>query len=324
MPKVFVTRAIPSVGVDRLRTHFDVDIWEHPLPPSREQLQQRAQGCDGLLTLLSDTIDATLMDSVGKQLRGIANFAVGYNNIDVSAATERQILVGNTPDVLTDATADIALGLMLSAARHFQASIDQVRKLEWKTWEPLGLLGQDLRGKTLGIVGMGRIGHAVAKRCHGGWGMSVLYTARSDKESIDKELGARRVDLDTLLAESDFISVHTDLNPSTKHLFNAPRFQQMKPSAVFVNTSRGGVVDQDALFNALQTKTIFSAGLDVTDPEPLPDNNRLRELDNCVILPHIGSATFQARNAMSEMAADNLIAALKGKPMPYGVNAISH
>jgi glyoxylate reductase len=319
-PRVFVTRQIPMPGIELLRSHFDVDIWPDPLPPSSEQLRSRSQGVFGLLTLLSDTVDASLMDAAGPSLRAIANFAVGYNNIDIEEATRRSIAVGNTPDALTDATADIAVGLVLAAARHFQQSILQVRALEWKTWEPLGLLGQDLRGKTLGIIGMGRIGGAVARTLVRGWDMKLLYTARSDKPRIDSELVGRRVPLEELLSTSDVISIHTDLNPSTKHLINRDTLSMMKPNAVLVNTARGGVIDQGALYEALHTKKIFAAGLDVTDPEPLPSDSRMRELSNCTILPHIGSATFVARNTMSIMAANNLIAAFNGQPMPHAVH----
>lgn len=319
--RVFVTRQIPTPGIVLLRSHFDVDVWPDPLPPSREELQSRAQGAFGLLTLLSDPVDAALMDSAGPSLRAIANFAVGYNNIDVQEAQRRAIAVGNTPDALTDATADIAVGLVLAAARHFQESILQVRALEWKTWEPLGLLGQDLRGKTIGILGMGRIGAAVARTLVGGWKMKLLYTSRTDKPQIDSELGGQRVPVEELLSTSDVISLHTDLNPGTRHLINRDTLSIMKSSAILVNTARGGVVDQDALYEALRDGKIFAAGLDVTDPEPLPGNSRLRELSNCTILPHIGSATFVARNTMSIMAASNLIAVLNGQPMPHGVNA---
>jgi glyoxylate reductase len=208
---------------------------------------------------------------------------------------------------------------MLAAARRFQESIDEVRQLRWRTWEPLGLIGQDLRGKTLGIVGMGRIGQAVASRCVGGWQMKLLYTARRAKPEVDERLRGRQVELDELLRDSDFISVHTDLNPATKHLFDRSAFGKMKPNAVFVNTARGGVVDQEALYDALKRRVIFAAGLDVTDPEPLPADSPLRELDNCLILPHIGSSTFMTRQAMADIAADNVILGIQGKPLRHAV-----
>jgi glyoxylate reductase len=317
--RIFVARQIPACGIDLLRSRFDVDVWEGELPPPREALVARIQNADGLLSLLSDTIDAPLLDAAGSSLKAIANFAVGYNNIDIAAAKSRNIQVGNTPDVLTDATADIAVGLILACARRFQESIDQVRRFDWKTWEPLGLIGQDLSGRTLGIVGMGRIGRAVAQRLQGGWKMRVLYTARSPKPEVDQELGARFVSLETLLQESDFVSLHTDLNPMTKHLMNAANLAIMKKSAVLVNTARGGIIDQAALYDALKNRKLFAAGLDVTDPEPLPNNSALRSLSSCLILPHIGSATEIARNKMAMMAAENLVAALDGKVMPYPI-----
>ncbi len=320
MPKrIFITRRIPACGVELLRKQFDVDVWSGELPPAKEVLQERVRGVDGILSLLSDPIDGEVMDAAGSQLKAVANFAVGYNNIDVAAAKARNIQVGNTPDVLTDATADIAVGLILAAARRFQESIDQVRSLEWKTWEPLGLIGQDLLGATLGIVGMGRIGRAVADRLHGGWKMRVLYTSRNPKPEIERELNAESVSLEELLRRSDFVSLHTDLNVRTKHLMNAERFSLMKPNAVLVNTARGGIIDQNALYDALERKRIFAAGLDVTDPEPLPDASPLRKLSSCTILPHIGSATEKARNLMATMASENLIAALNDRPMPYAV-----
>jgi lactate dehydrogenase-like 2-hydroxyacid dehydrogenase len=321
-PKVFVTRRIPQAGLDLLSTCAQVDVWEDPLPPSAEALRSRVVGCHGILSLLSDAIDPGVMDAAGPTLKGIANYAVGYNNIDVAQATQRGIQVGNTPDVLTEATADVALLLMLGVARHVQAAMDQVRRLEWKTWEPLGLLGQELRGKTLGVIGMGRIGQAVARRCHGGWQMGVLYSSRQDRGPIAGLESARRVEVEELLRKSDFVTLHADLNPSTRHLINRERLSWMKPSAILINTARGGHVDQEALYDALVQKKLWGAGLDVTDPEPLPSDSPLRSLENCLILPHIGSATYAARESMARMAAENLIAAISGESMPYGVGAL--
>jgi lactate dehydrogenase-like 2-hydroxyacid dehydrogenase len=335
MPRCFVARRIPSLALDRLARHCQVDVWEGDLPPPREILMERVRGCDGLLTLLSDTIDDAVMEACGPQLRGIANFAVGYNNIDLAAATARGIAVGNTPDVLTEATADVALGLMIAAARRFQEGWQQVQQDQWRTWEPLGLLGHELNRRTLGIIGMGRIGLAVAMRCVGAWGMNIKYTARSPKpraeaalqrcfeahdiaDAIDRGL-VEHTPLRDLLAESDIISIHTDLNPTTRHLINREHLACMKRTAVLINTARGGIVDQVALLEALRDGTIFAAGLDVTDPEPLPGDSPLRTLPNCTILPHIGSATFTTRQAMANMAVDNLIAVLAGKPMPHAV-----
>ena len=317
--KVFVTREIPAAGLDRIRQQTDCNVWPERLPPSRETLIENSKGCDGILSLLSDRIDGEFFDAVGDQLKVVSNFAVGYNNIDVAEATKRGILVGNTPGVLTDSTADTAVALLLAAARRVREAIENVTKREWKTWEPMGFIGQDLANKTLGIVGMGRIGEATARRCHFGWGMKVLYTSRSPKPDADEQLAARRVELDELLAESDFVSVHTDLNPETQHMFDAEAFGKMKPTAVFVNTARGGVIDEQALHTALTTGQIFAAGLDVTDPEPLAPNSQLRYLENCVILPHIASGTVSSRNAMADIAADNLLAGLQGQPLRHAV-----
>jgi glyoxylate reductase len=250
----------------------------------------------------------------------VSNYAVGFNNIDVPAATERGIAVGNTPGVLTDATADMAFSLLISAARRIVESQKYAEAGHWKTWEPLGHIGQDLVGRTIGIVGMGRIGFAMAKRCHGGWGMNVLYHDLHLNQAAEKELSAKRVELDRLLAESDFISVHTDLNDTTRGMFNAAAFAKMKPTAVFVNTARGPLVVEADLADALRKGVIFAAGLDVTDPEPPKVDNPLLKLPNCVVAPHIASATVSSRNAMADIAADNLIAGVSGKPLRAWVN----
>ena len=318
--RVFVTRSIPESGLARIREQADCDVWPEQLPPDPGRLAEICAGCTGIVTLLSDRIDAAFFEAVGPQLKVVSNFAVGYNNIDVAEATRRGIAVGNTPDVLTDATADVAVGLLLAAARCFREGIENVAQLAWKTWEPMGFIGQDLAGKTLGIVGMGRIGAATAARLRHGWNMDVVYTSRSPKPDIDGQLQARRVELPELLETSDFVSVHTDLNPQTEHLFDAAAFDRMKSTAVLVNTSRGGVVDQDALAAALRNGQIFAAGIDVTDPEPLPSDSELHELPNCVILPHIGSGTVAARDAMAEIAADNVLLGMAGQPLRHQVN----
>jgi glyoxylate reductase len=318
-PKVFVTRRIPAAGLDPIAAACDAEVWPGRLPPPADVLREKARDCDGLVTLLTDAVDAELLDSAPR-LRVVSNFAVGVNNVDLAAATARGIPVGNTPGVLTDATADIAVTLLLAAARRLDESAADAKAGRWQTWEPLGWLGRDLVGGTLGIVGMGRIGFATAKRLHHGWGMRVLYTARSPKPDADRELGARRVGFDELLAESDFVSVHADLNPETERLFGAGQFARMKQTAVFVNTARGQHVDQAALADALRTGTIFAAGLDVTDPEPLPPDHELYAQPNCVIAPHIASATTGTRDAMARMCADNLLAGVSGTPLPNCVN----
>jgi len=321
-PSVFVAREIPASGLDRICRQTDCSVWPERLPPSPELLIQNAQGCDGVLTLLSDRIDAKFFDAIGPQLKVVSNFAVGYNNIDLEEATKRGVAVGNTPGVLTDSTADVAVALLLAAARCIREGIQNVVQQEWLTWEPMGFIGQDLHGKTIGIVGMGRIGHATAKRLRLGWDMNVLYTSRSPKPEVDQELDATRVSFAQLLEDSDFISVHTDLNPETTRMFGAAEFEAMKSTAVFVNTARGGVVDESALETALQSSQIFAAGLDVTDPEPLSKESGLRELSNCVILPHIASGTVASRNAMAEIAADNLLAGIFGQPLRHQVNQL--
>jgi glyoxylate reductase len=318
-PKVFVSRRIPAAGLDRITRQCDAEIWTEQLPPPYDLLRQKVAGCDGLVSLLTDRIDAGLLDSAPR-LKVVSNFAVGFNNVDIPAATARGICVGNTPGVLTDATADMAFCLLIAAARRVVEGHDYSRSGKWKTWEPLGHLGQDLVGRTLGVVGMGRIGFALAKRCLRGWDMQVLYydVYRSDK--AETELGARQVDLETLLRQADFVSVHTDLNESTRGLFNADRFALMKPTAVFVNTSRGPVVVEKDLIAALKAGTIFAAGLDVTDPEPPAADSELLRLPNLVVAPHIASATVGTRNAMAEICADNLLAGLEGRPLTAWVN----
>ncbi len=317
-PRVFVARAIPQVALDML-AGCDLDVWPDRLPPPPDELRKRVAGCDGLVSILTDKVDAALLDAA-PGLKVVSNFAVGVNNVDLAACTARKIPVGNTPGVLTDATADIAVTLLLAAARRLGESSTDAKEGRWITWEPTGWLGCDLVGRTVGIVGMGRIGFATAKRLHHGWGMKVLYTARSPKPDADEQLKAERVELNELLARSDFVSVHADLNPTTKGMFGAEQFARMKRTAVFVNTARGPHVDQTALAQALRSGTIFAAGLDVTDPEPLPPTHELFKLPNCVIAPHIASATTDTRNAMARLCAANLLAGVKGERLPHCVN----
>jgi glyoxylate reductase len=318
-PKVFVTRIIPTVGLDRVLHACDAEVWHDPLPPPADVLRRKLADCEGVLSLLTDRIDADLLAACPK-LRVISNYAVGFNNVDVDAATARGIRVGNTPGVLTEATADIAFALLIGAARRVVEGHAYSKSGAWKTWEPLGHIGQDMEGKTLGIVGMGRIGMALARRCRGGWGMNVLYNDLHRNEAAEAELSARRVDLNELLAESDFVSVHANLTPATRHLFGADAFRRMKRTAVFVNTARGPFVDEQALYEALRDQVIFAAGLDVTDPEPMLPSNPLLTLPNCIVAPHIASATVKTRNAMAEIAADNLLLGLEGKPLRHCVN----
>ncbi len=319
-PKVFITRVIPAIGLDRIREACDVEIWTEPLPPQREVLLQKIRGCEGVLTLLTEKVDTEFMDAAGTQLKVVSNYAVGFNNIDVAEATRRGIRVGNTPGVLTEATADLAFALLISAARHVVDAHRYVLAGKWKTWEPLGHIGQDLCGKTLGIVGMGRIGYAMAKKCHGGWDMRVLYHDQHRNEAAERDLKAVPVDLATLLREADFISVHADLNPTTKGMFNAAAFKQMKRTAVFINSARGPLHVQTDLYHALKNGDIFAAGLDVTDPEPPALDDPFLQLPNVVIVPHIASGTVSSRNGMAEICADNLLAGLASQPLRAWVN----
>lgn len=318
-PRVFVTRLIPEAGLSKIRAACDAEIWSEPLPPPAEVVRSKIAQCDGLLSLLTERIDGPLLDAAPR-LKVVSNYAVGFNNIDVPAATERGVCVGNTPGVLTDATADLAFALLMAASRRIVESHTWTLAGHWKTWEPLGHIGQDLVGRTIGIAGLGRIGYAMAKRCHGGWGMKVIYHDLHPNEAAERELGAKRVDLDTLLRESDFISVHADLNDTTRGMFNTAAFAKMKPTCVFINTARGPLVVEKDLVEALKSGKIFAAGLDVTDPEPPSLDNPLLTLPNCVVVPHIASATVSSRNAMAEIAADNLIAGVTGQPLRAWVN----
>ena len=318
-PKVFVTRIIPEAGLSKIKAAADAEIWSDPLPPPAAVLRQKIASCDGLVSLLTDKIDGPLLDAAPR-LKVVSNFAVGFNNVDVPACTSRGICVGNTPGVLTDATADMAFCLLIAAARRVVEGHAYSLSGKWKTWEPLGHLGQDLAGRTLGVVGMGRIGYALARRCQRGWDMKVIYYDVYKSEKAEADLGAKLVDMDTLLREADFVSLHTDLNEKTRGMMNAEQFKKMKKTAVLINTARGPLVDQKALLAALKDGTIFAAGLDVTDPEPPVPDDPLLKLPNIIVAPHIASATVQTRNAMATICADNLIAGLNGEKLPAWVN----
>jgi glyoxylate reductase len=306
MARVFVTRRLPFPALDRLKAAHDVVEWPDALPPGPEELRAHAREADGLLTLVTDPIDAAVLDAA-PNLKAIANMAVGTDNVDVEAAAARGIAVGNTPGVLTDATADLAFALLLALARRIVPGHTQVRGGEWRTWEPAGDLGVHLAGATLGIVGWGRIGQAVARRAKG-FGLEVVHSSRSSG-----------LPLDELLERSDFVSLHVPLTPETRGLIDAAALARMKPTALLINTARGGVVDQDALRSALHDGTIAGAALDVTDPEPLPADHPLLDAPNLLVVPHVGSATGHTRARMAEMAVENLLAALDGRPMPYPV-----
>ncbi len=316
--RVAVTRKIPESGLELLRSFGDVNVWPGQLPPGRDELLEFARGSDGLLSLLTEPVDGELLDKL-PTVKVVSNFAVGFDNIDVPACTERGVAVCTTPDVLTDTTADFAFALLMAAARQVVASAESVKRGEWRTWEPLGYLGKDLVGATLGLIGMGRIGAAVAKRASG-FDMNVIYTDTIDRHDVERDFGARRVDLDELLKSSDFISIHVPLTPETTGMISAAQLAAMKRRAVLVNTSRGPVVDNDALADALESGEIWAAALDVTDPEPLPADHRLIRLPNSIITPHVASATEATRSKMSELAALNLIAVLSNEEPPRCLN----
>jgi glyoxylate reductase len=317
-PKVFVTRIIPEKGQAMVVEFCDAEVWQDEIPPSREVLLERVRGVDGILCLLTDRIDGEVMDAAGPGLKVISNHAVGVDNIDLPAATMRRIPVGNMPGILTDATADFAFALLMAAARRVVEGERYVRLGRWKTWGPSLLLGADVSGATLGILGYGRIGQALAKRASG-FDMRILYCDPS-LAGPDPSLPGEQVDFETLLGESDFISLHTPLTQETYHLIDAQALALMKPSAILINTARGPVVDPQALYQALKQRRIFAAALDVTEPEPIPLDSPLLELDNLIIVPHIASASRSTREKMATMAAENLIAGLKGERLPNCVN----
>lgn len=319
-PKVFVTRAIPEKGLAMVRDFCDADIWMEELPPPRQELLKRVKGVDGILSLLTDKIDAEVMDTAGPQLKVISNYAVGFDNITIPEATKRGIPVGNTPGILTDTTADFAFALLMAAARRVVEGDKYTRAGKWKTWGPTLLLGVDIHGATLGLVGFGRIGKAMAKRATGFDMQTLYYDPVNPNDPDAAALNARSVDLDTLLSRSDFVSIHTPLTEQTYHLINADALAKMKPTATLINTARGPVVDPDALYHALKSGVIAYAALDVTEPEPIPANSPLLELDNIIIAPHIASASKATRDKMAQMAADNLLAGLKGERLPTCVN----
>ena len=319
-PRVFVARIIPEDGLAPIRAACDAAIWQDDLPPPRAALLDAVRGCDGVLTLLTDRVDDEFLDAAGPGLKVVSNYAVGFDNIDVAACTARGVRAGNTPGVLTETTADLAFALLMAVARRLPEGDRYVREARWKTWGPLLLLGPDVHGATIGIVGFGRIGQAMARRARG-FGMTVLYqdVQRADP-AVEAELGATFLPLEDLLPRADYVSLHTNLTPDTRGMINAEKLSWMKPNAVLVNTSRGPVIDHAALADALRSGQIFGAALDVTDPEPIPMDDPLVGLDNCLIVPHIASASRATRGKMAEMAAANLLAGLRGEPLPTPIN----
>ena len=323
-PKVLVTRQIFPEWIDAIFEECEGEVWEDELPPPRDVLLEKVQGLDGLLCLLTEAVNAELMDAAGPQLKVISQIAVGFDNIDVPEATRRGIPVGNTPEVLTETTADATWALMLAAARRIVESNRAVHDGNWRTWHPLHYLGQDIYGATLGIIGLGRIGLAVARRASG-FGMRVLYNDVYRREDMEAEMGVEFVDMDRLLAESDYVSLHMNLTPENRHFMNDEAFEKMKSTAIIVNAARGPAIDPRALYRALTEGKIGAAALDVTDPEPIPLDDPLLTLDNFVVVPHIASASVNTRREMSRISAQNLLRGVKGErlltclnPQVYG------
>jgi glyoxylate reductase len=318
MARCFVTRSLPGPALDRLRARHEVEVWPERLPPSYEELSARAANAEGLLALLTDRVDAALIEHC-PHLRVISNYAVGYDNIDIDAASARAIAVGNTPDVLTEATADLTWALLLAAARELPEAAASVQAGDWLTWEPARYLGQVVGGATLGIVGLGRIGTAVARRAVG-FDMTVLYNGGGGGGS--DAMSASEVTFEALLERSDFVSLHCPLTPSTYHLISTEALARMRSNAILINTARGPIVDPAALREALESGEIAGAALDVTEPEPPAPDDPLLSAPNLIVLPHIGSATRVAREQMAELAVENLLAGLDGHPLPHQVEAV--
>ncbi len=318
MAKVVVTRNIPQAAFERVRNTCEVKQWESDAPIPREVLLEWIRGVDGIYCLLTERIDAALLDAAGPQLKVVSTMSVGYDHVDLPALRARGVALGNTPGVLTETTADLALALLLAAARRLPEAWSAAKDGTWGPWQPEWMTGRDVHGSTVGIVGLGRIGAAVARRLVG-FGCRIVYSGPRPRPELAEPLDATYLPFEQLLAESDFVSIHCPLNDATRHLFGAAAFAAMKPTAILVNTSRGPVVDQEALYEALKRGQIAAAGLDVTTPEPLPVENPLFSLPNCVVLPHIGSASIATRLQMALMAAENLIAGVEGRPLPNGV-----
>ncbi len=306
MARIFVTRELPGPALAKLKADHETVVWSEPTPPSYEQLREHTAQSHALLSLLTDRVDAELI-AAAPQLRVIANYAVGYDNIDVDAATAHGVPVGNTPDALTEATADLAFSLLMASARRITEAAAFARGGQWHTWDPGGFLGADVYGATLGIIGLGRIGQAVARRA-AGFGMDILTTETRDEHNLHY-----------LLSRSDFVSIHLPLTEGTRGLIGAEAFALMKPTAILINTARGAIVDKEALAQALHTGQIAGAALDVTVPEPLPADDPLWNAPNLLVVPHIGSATWSARERMTEIAVQNVLAGIDGRTLPYQV-----
>ena len=310
-PRVYVTRRLAGGALDLLSQHADVEGWEGELPPPSEELRRQAATSDGLLTLLTDRVDQALLEAAPRLLV-VSNMATGFDNIDVAAASRHNVLVTRTPGVLNETVADFTFALLLAAARRVAEADRHVRRGLWRTWGPQVMLGHDVHGATLGIVGLGGIGTGVARRARG-FGMRVVYHSRTPKPALERRYRLTSVTLDALLRQADFVSLHAPLTPETRHLIGERELRLMKPTAVFVNTARGPLVDQKALYHALVERRIAAAALDVTDPEPIDPDDPLLTLDNVIVTPHIASASVATRSRMAMLAAQNLLTALGGR-----------
>ncbi|MEX0288034.1 MAG: 2-hydroxyacid dehydrogenase [Flavobacteriaceae bacterium] len=319
--KVLVSINIPEIGIEMLRKEgLDVTVWSDDLPMNSQQLLEASKEHDILLSSSIYSINNEFLEN-NKHLKLISQYAVGYNNIDLKTAAELNIPIANTPNAMTDATADIAFGLMLAVARKFCYMHKQIAAGKWTHFRPKANLGKELKGKTVGILGMGRIGTEFAKRCAGAYDMKVIYHNRKPNKEAENEVGAKWVSFEELLAQSDVLSVHAALTGETKELFDAKAFKSMKPSSIFINTARGGIHNEEDLIDALQNQTLWGAGLDVTNPEPMSPDNPLLQMENVAVLPHIGSATVEARDEMSRLAAMNIIQFVRGEPL---TNLVTH
>ena len=317
-PRVFVTRKLPGPALEMLGRECEVEVWPEDSPPPPDILRDKVAGTQGILCLLTDRVDGDLLDAAGPDLKVVSNYAVGFDNIDVAAASSRGIPVGNTPGVLTETTADLAFALLMAGARRIVDGAKFAAAGLWESWSPTLLLGADVHAATLGILGLGRIGNSVARRARG-FDMEVLYYHPSASPGRLVE-NARAVELDELFGRADFLSIHVPLKPETHHLIGEQALGKMKDTAVLINTARGPIVDHDALYRGLRDGQIAYAALDVTDPEPLPRSHPLYDLENCLIIPHLGSASVSTRSKMGVMAAENLLAGLAGEPLPHCVN----
>ncbi|MCJ7425346.1 D-glycerate dehydrogenase [Candidatus Bathyarchaeota archaeon] len=318
-PRIYVTRELPERGLKLIRKFFDAEVWSDYAPPPKKVIAEKVKNVDALVSLLSDKIDREILD-VAPKLKIVSQLAVGFDNIDVQEATRRGIYVTNTPEVLTDTTADFAWALLMALARRIVEADKYVRTGQWKVgWHPNMLAGRDVYGATIGVVGAGRIGYAVAKRAKG-FDMKILYYDVIPRPEMEKDLGAKKVDIDILLKNSDFVSIHVPLMKETHHLINAEKLKLMKSTAYLINNSRGPVIDEKALYDALKAGQIAGAGLDVFEQEPTPIDNPLLKLDNVVVAPHTSSASLETRSRMSEMVAENLLSFFEGKRPPNLVN----